>query len=77
MLNLQINGGLLSSPAPWLDGSTNYGEWLRVSSCQLETEVCRLEGAARFILGLYDDIELLGGEELRGYVGYRVRMMRG
>ena len=42
----------------------------------LETEVCRLEGAARFILGLYDDIELLGGEELRAHVGYRVRMMR-
>ena len=42
----------------------------------METEVCRLEGAARFILGLYDDIELLGGEKLRGYVGYRVRMMK-
>ena len=41
----------------------------------LETEVCRLEGVTRFILGLYDDIEILGGEELRGYVGYRVRMM--
>ena len=40
-------------------------------------EVCRLEGAARFILGLYDDIEILGGEELRAHVGYRVRMMKG
>jgi len=43
----------------------------------LETEVCRLEGAARFILGLYDDITILGGEELREFVRYRVKMMKG
>ena len=43
----------------------------------LETEVCRLEGVACFILGLYDDIEILGGEELRAHVGYWVRMMKG
>ncbi len=43
----------------------------------METEVCRLEGAARFILGLYDDITILGGEELREFVRYRVKMMKG
>ncbi|MBR3558856.1 MAG: WYL domain-containing transcriptional regulator [Bacteroidales bacterium] len=43
----------------------------------LETEICRLEGAARFILGLYDDITILGGEELREFVRYRVKMMKG
>ena len=42
----------------------------------LETEVCRLEGVTRFILGLYDDVEILGGEELREFVRYRVRMMK-
>jgi len=43
----------------------------------LETEVCRLEGVTRFILGLYDDVEILGGEDLRSHVRYRVQMMKG
>jgi len=42
----------------------------------LETEVCRLEGVTRFILGLYDDVEILGGEDLRSHVRYRVQMMK-
>jgi len=41
----------------------------------LETEVCRLEGVTRFVLGLYDDVEILGGEELRAHVQYKVRTM--
>jgi len=41
----------------------------------LETEVCRLEGVTRFILGLFDDIEVLGGNELRSHLQYKVRML--
>lgn len=41
----------------------------------LETEVCRFEGVTRFILGLYDDIEILGGDDLRAHVQYKIKML--
>ena len=41
----------------------------------LETEVCRFEGVTRFILGLYDDIEILGGDDLRTHVQYKIKML--
>lgn len=41
----------------------------------LETDVCQLEGVARFILGLFDDIEILGGDELTAYIKYKIKMM--
>lgn len=34
----------------------------------LETMVCSLEGVGRFVMGLPGDVEILDGEELRGYV---------
>lgn len=41
----------------------------------LETEVCRFEGVTRFILGLYDDIEILGGDDLRAHMQYKIKML--
>lgn len=41
----------------------------------LETEVCRFEGVTRFVLGLYDDIEILGGKDLRAHIEYKVKML--
>lgn len=42
----------------------------------LTTDVCSFEGVGRFILGLYNDIEILESPELKEFVKYRVRMMR-
>ena len=41
----------------------------------LETEVCRFEGVTRFVLGLYEDIEILGGDDLRAHVQYKIKML--
>lgn len=41
----------------------------------LSTDVCSLEGATRFILGLFDDIEILEGDELKAFVAYKVKML--
>ncbi len=41
----------------------------------LETDVCRFEGVTRFILGLYDDIEILGGDDLRAHIEYKIKML--
>lgn len=41
----------------------------------LETEVCGFEGITRFILGLYEDIVIIGSDDLKAYVKYKVRML--
>lgn len=41
----------------------------------LETDVCDFKGASRFVLGLYEDIEVLGSEEFRRYLQQKIVMM--
>lgn len=39
-----------------------------------ETEVCRYEGVARFVLGLMEDIEVLGSDEFNVFLREKLRM---
>ena len=39
----------------------------------LETEVCRFEGVGRFVIGLLDDIEILGSDEFKLFLQEKVR----
>ena len=41
----------------------------------LETDVCSFKGASRFVLGLYEDIEVLGSEEFRAYLKQKIAKM--
>ncbi len=41
----------------------------------LETDVCDYKGASRFVLGLYEDIEVLGSEDFRNYLQQKIVMM--
>ena len=45
------------------------GHWL------LRLNVCSYAGIGRFVLGLYDDIEILGSEAFRQYVSEKIRTM--
>jgi hypothetical protein len=38
------------------------GRWI------FEADVCKLEGAGRFVIGLADQIKILEGDELKGYI---------
>ena len=42
----------------------------------LETEVCSFKGVSRFVLGLYEDVEVVGSEELRAYLNERIAKMK-
>ena len=42
----------------------------------LETEVCNFKGVGRFVMGLYDDIEVLGCKEFQEYINERIRCMQ-
>ncbi len=55
--------------------STKYlTEWEK-NSYILETEVCSFDGIFRFIIGLYDDIEILESQELKSFVRYKIKML--
>ena len=41
----------------------------------LETDVCGYAGVGRFVLGLFDDMEILGSEEFKDYILANVRRM--
>lgn len=43
---------------------------------RLDMPVCSLLGIGRFILGLYDDIEVLGGVELKQYISQKINHLR-
>jgi len=45
-------------------------EWL------LETDVCSLDGVARFIMGLSDDIEIIDSPELKEYIVFILNKMK-
>ncbi len=55
--------------------ATRYLKKLEDSRYILETSVCGLEGVTRFVLGLYDDVEVLEGDELRDYLRYKINKM--
>lgn len=42
----------------------------------LDTKVCGFEGVSRFVLGLYDEIEVVDGQEFKEYLQYKVKMMK-
>lgn len=42
----------------------------------LETDVCDFKGASRFVLGLYEDIEVVGSEEFRNYLQQKIAAMK-
>ena len=42
---------------------------------ELETELCNFEGITRFILGLYDDIEIIESDELKDFVRAKITKM--
>ena len=41
----------------------------------LETNVCSFKGVTRFVLGLYEDIEVLGSEDFRRYLKQKISAM--
>lgn len=41
----------------------------------LETDVCSYVGVGRFVLGVFDDIEILGSEEFKDYIHAKVKIM--
>ena len=41
----------------------------------LETDVCDFKGVSRFVLGLYEDIEVLGSEDFRRYLQQKIAAM--
>lgn len=43
---------------------------------ELETELCNFEGITRFILGLYDDIEIIESDDLKDFVKAKITKMR-
>lgn len=55
--------------------STQYLSPTNGNRFLLQTDVCSLEGATRFILGLFNDVEILENDELKAFVQYKVKMM--
>lgn len=55
--------------------SSQYMKEIEGNRYVLETEVCSYEGVTRFVLGLYDDIEILGSGEFKDFINYRVKML--
>lgn len=45
------------------------GRWL------LDTEVCSFKGAGRFVLGLFDDIEVVDSPEFQNYLNQRIHSL--
>ena len=42
---------------------------------RLDTDVCSYAGIGRFVMGLYDEVEVLGDEAFRHYISSRIRAM--
>lgn len=56
--------------------SRQYLKLVKDSRRVLETDVCSYEGITRFILGLYEDIEILQNRELNDFVMSKIAKMR-
>ena len=55
--------------------SSKYIENITTNEWILDTYVCSFEGVGRFILGLWEDIEIIESEELKDYLCERVEKM--
>ncbi|MBR4135579.1 MAG: WYL domain-containing protein [Bacteroidales bacterium] len=55
--------------------STKYLTEIEGNRYLLQTDVCSFDGITRFILGLYDDIEILGSPDLKSFVQYKIKML--
>lgn len=42
----------------------------------LETDICNFDGAARFVMGLLDDIEIIGSEEFKEFINKKMEYGR-
>ena len=42
----------------------------------LDADVCGFEGVSRFVLGLYNEIEVVDGQEFKDFLNYKVKMMK-
>lgn len=45
-------------------------------SNRLDTEVCSYRGIGRFVLGLFDDIKIIGSSDFKNYIDERIAQMR-
>lgn len=55
--------------------STKYLTQIEGNQYLLQTEVCSFDGITRFILGLYDDVEILESPDLKSFVQYKIKML--
>jgi len=55
--------------------SVNYLKEIAENQHLLETDVCSYEGVSRFILGLYHDITILEGDELKVFLKQKIKKM--
>lgn len=55
--------------------SKEYMEQLGDNRWVLKTDVCSFEGVGRFILGLYNDIEIIQSKQLKEFIRYKLEMM--
>lgn len=65
--NLMIEEYPMSEPCFTPDGASHW---------RFSTYTASLLGIGRFVLGLYDDIEIHGGEELLAYIAAKVEAMK-
>ena len=65
--NLMIEEYPMSEPCFTPDGASHW---------RFSTHTASLLGIGRFVLGLYDDIEIHGGEELLAYIAAKVEAMK-
>ena len=56
--------------------SREYMNCLEDNIWLLETSVCSFEGISRFILGLYEDVEIIESPELKSFVRAKIARMR-
>lgn len=55
--------------------SKEYLKQLSDNRWVLKTDVCSFEGVGRFILGLYNDIEIIQSKQLKEFIRYKLEMM--
>lgn len=56
--------------------SKNYLAKIQDNRYILDADVCGFEGVSRFVLGLYDEIEVVESKEFKDYLNYKVKMMK-
>lgn len=56
--------------------SKDYLKKLSENRWLLTTDVCSFEGVGRFILGLYDDIEIIENDNLKAFIASKIEKMQ-